>query len=103
MKHLRLAKISTLKDANTFLETQYWPEWNEHFARPVADFPNHHRALSEQLNLARDRRVRCEVNRGAGGSEQAEGTQRSQRGRPKQMDAGLLRSSESAAVEIIEG
>ncbi len=52
VKHLRLAKISTLKDANTFLETEYWPEWNEHFARPVADFPNHHRALTEQLNLA---------------------------------------------------
>jgi hypothetical protein len=52
VKHLRLAKISTLKDANTFLETEYWPEWNEHFARPVAEFPNHHRALSEQLNLA---------------------------------------------------
>jgi hypothetical protein len=34
------------------LETEYWPEWNEHFARPVADFPNHHRALTEQLNLA---------------------------------------------------
>jgi DNA-binding Lrp family transcriptional regulator len=32
VKHLRLAKISTLKDANTFLETEYWPEWNEHFA-----------------------------------------------------------------------
>jgi transposase len=52
VKHLRLAKISTLADANQFLETEYWPEWNEHFARPVADFPNHHRALSEQLDLA---------------------------------------------------
>lgn len=52
VKHLRLAKISTLSDANRFLETEYWPEWNEHFARPVADFPNHHRALSEQLDLA---------------------------------------------------
>jgi hypothetical protein len=52
VKHLRLAKIATLSDANKFLETEYWPEWNEHFARPVADFPNHHRALSEQLDLA---------------------------------------------------
>lgn len=52
VKHLRLAKISTLTDANRFLETEYWPEWNERFARPVADFPNHHRALSEQLDLA---------------------------------------------------
>jgi hypothetical protein len=52
VKHLRLAKISTLADANKFLETEYWPEWNEHFARPVAEFPNHHRALTEQLDLA---------------------------------------------------
>jgi hypothetical protein len=52
VKHLRLAKIATLSDANKFLETEYWPEWNEHFARPVAEFPNHHRALSEQLDLA---------------------------------------------------
>src|SRR5277367_1128564 len=51
VKHLRLAKISTLADANKFLETEYWPEWNEHFARPVAEFPNHHRALTEQLDL----------------------------------------------------
>jgi len=52
VKHLRLAKISTLSDANKFLETEYWPEWNEHFARPVAEFPNHHRALTEPLDLA---------------------------------------------------
>jgi hypothetical protein len=52
VKHLRLAKISTLEGANAFLETEYWPEWNAHFARPVADFPNHHRALTPQLDLA---------------------------------------------------
>ena len=52
VKHLRLAKVSTLADANKFLETEYWPEWNEHFARPVVDFPNHHRALGEQQDLA---------------------------------------------------
>jgi hypothetical protein len=52
VKHLRLAKISTLSDANKYLETEYWPEWNEQFARPVADFPNHHRALPEQVDLA---------------------------------------------------
>jgi winged helix-turn helix protein len=51
VKHLRLAKIATLSDANRFLETEYWPEWNEHFARPVTEFPNHHRALTEQLDL----------------------------------------------------
>src|SRR3954454_1295000 len=52
VKHLRLAKVSSLPDANTFLETEYWPEWNAHFARPIADFPNQHRALSPQLDLA---------------------------------------------------
>jgi hypothetical protein len=51
VKHLRLAKISTLEGANIFLEQEYWPEWNAHFARPVADFPNHHRALPPQLDL----------------------------------------------------
>jgi hypothetical protein len=31
VKQLRLAKISTLEAANTFLENEYWPEWNERF------------------------------------------------------------------------
>jgi len=52
VKHLRLAKISTLEGANGFLESEYWPEWNAHFARPVADFPNHHRALTPELDLS---------------------------------------------------
>jgi hypothetical protein len=52
IKQLRLAKVSTLEGANTFLEQEYWPEWNERFARPVADFPNQHRALTPQLELA---------------------------------------------------
>lgn len=52
VKQLRLAKISTLADANAFLEQEYWPEWNAHFARPSAEFPNHHRALTPQLELA---------------------------------------------------
>jgi transposase len=51
VKHLRLAKISTMEAANEFLEKEYWPEWNESFAAPVADFPNHHRPLTSQLNL----------------------------------------------------
>jgi hypothetical protein len=51
VKHLRLAKISTMEAANEFLEKEYWPEWNESFAAPVADFPNHHRPLTPQLNL----------------------------------------------------
>jgi transposase len=51
VKHLRLAKVATLEGANAFLEQEYWPEWNVHFARPVGDFPNHHRALTPQLDL----------------------------------------------------
>jgi hypothetical protein len=52
VKDLRLAKVSTMEAANTFLETEYWPEWNQRFARPVANFPNQHRALTEALELA---------------------------------------------------
>src|SRR5580700_6667681 len=51
VKHLRLAKVSTMEAANEYLEKEYWPEWNEHFASPVADFTNHHRPLTPQLNL----------------------------------------------------
>jgi transposase len=52
VKQLRLAKINTLEAANAFLETEYWPEWNESFARPAQDFPNQHRALTTHLELA---------------------------------------------------
>jgi hypothetical protein len=52
VKHLRLAKVATLEGANAFLEQEFWPEWNERFARPVAEFPNHHRALTPHLDLA---------------------------------------------------
>lgn len=52
VKHLRLAKVSTLEGANAFLEQEYWPEWNANFARPAADFPNQHRAITPQLDLA---------------------------------------------------
>jgi hypothetical protein len=52
MKHLRLAKVGTLEGANAFLESESWPEWNAHFARPIADFPSQRRALTPQLELA---------------------------------------------------
>jgi hypothetical protein len=52
VKHLRLAKVSSLEHANAFLETEYWPEWNAHFAWPIADFPNHHRGLTVHQDLA---------------------------------------------------
>jgi transposase len=40
VKHLRLAKVKTLQDANQFLEAEYWPEWNERFARPLKGVPD---------------------------------------------------------------
>lgn len=52
VKDLRLAKVSTMEAANAFLEQEYWPEWNTRFARPVASFPNQHRAMTEYLELA---------------------------------------------------
>jgi transposase len=52
VKQLRLARITTLESANRFLESEYWPEWNARFARPVDEFPNLHRALNDQLDLA---------------------------------------------------
>jgi hypothetical protein len=52
VKHLRLAQASTLEAANAFLETEYWPEWNARFARPVQEFPNQHRPLTPHLDLA---------------------------------------------------
>ena len=51
-KLLRLARVCTLEGANAFLENEYWPEWNARFARPVQDFPNQHRPLTPQLDLA---------------------------------------------------
>jgi len=52
VKQLRLAKVRTIEAANAFLEQEYWPEWNERFARPVSQYPNHHRALEDRMDLA---------------------------------------------------
>ncbi len=52
VKHLRLAKVKTLQEANEFLEEEYWPEWNERFARPLEGVTNLHRALTPQMDLA---------------------------------------------------
>jgi transposase len=52
VKHLRLAKVKTLQDANKFLTAEYWPEWNERFARPLNGVPDLHRALTPQIDLA---------------------------------------------------
>jgi hypothetical protein len=52
VKHLRLAKVKTIQDANKFLEAEYWPEWNERFARPLEGVVDMHRPLTPQIDLA---------------------------------------------------
>lgn len=52
VKHLRLAKVKTLQDANKFLEEEYWPDWNERFARPLDGVVDLHRPLTPQIDLA---------------------------------------------------
>ena len=52
VKQLRLAQVKTMQAANEFLEQEYWPEWNERFARPLAGVEDLHRALTPQLDLA---------------------------------------------------
>jgi hypothetical protein len=52
VKHLRLAKVKTLQDANKFLEEEYWPEWNTRFARSLDGVVDMHRPLTPQLDLA---------------------------------------------------
>jgi hypothetical protein len=52
VKHLRLAKVKTMQEANTFLEEEYWPEWNERFARPLKGVTDMHGALTPQIDLA---------------------------------------------------
>ena len=52
VKHLRLAKVKTMQDANKFLEGEYWPEWNERFALPLKGVTDLHRPLTAQIDLA---------------------------------------------------
>jgi transposase len=52
VKQLRLAKVKTMQDANKFLEEEYWPEWNERFARSLQGMTDMHRALTPQIDLA---------------------------------------------------
>jgi hypothetical protein len=47
-----LGKVKTMQDANKFLEAEYWPEWNERFARPLQGVTDLHRALTPQTDLA---------------------------------------------------
>jgi hypothetical protein len=52
IKCLRLAKVTTMKAANDFLEKEYWPDWNERFARPLTGIVDLHRPLTAQQDLA---------------------------------------------------
>jgi transposase len=52
IKHLRLEKVKTMSQANVFLEKEYWPEWNERFARPLPGVVDLHRPLTPELDLA---------------------------------------------------
>ena len=52
VKQLRLAQVKTLEASNVFLEKEYWPEWNDRFARPLTDVADMHRAMTAQLDLA---------------------------------------------------
>lgn len=52
VKQLRLAKVKTMQAANQYLEKEYWPEWNERFARPPAEATDLHRPLTPQIDLA---------------------------------------------------
>lgn len=52
IKHLRLAKVKTMSEANVFLEKEYWPEWNERFAKPLTGIADLHRPLTPQIDLA---------------------------------------------------
>jgi hypothetical protein len=52
VKLLRLARVRSRTGANDFLEQEYWPEWNERFARPLQGVPNLHRPLTPEIDLA---------------------------------------------------
>ena len=51
VKQLRLAKVMTLQAANEFLEKEYWPEWNERFARPLTGIVDLHRPLTPEIDV----------------------------------------------------
>lgn len=51
VKQLRLAKIKTMREANEFLEKEYWPEWNERFSVNPAGLMDLHRPLTREIDL----------------------------------------------------
>lgn len=53
VKELRVAGISTLEEANVFLQEHFVPFWNERFAREPADPRDRHRRLAKTADLDR--------------------------------------------------
>ena len=51
IKEMRVEGISTIDEANRFLEEVYIPFWNERFAVEAADPSDLHRPLPEEVNL----------------------------------------------------
>jgi len=52
VKGLRLAKASSLEDAQTYLEQEYLPQWNQSFTRLPAGTTDAHRPLRAEHELA---------------------------------------------------
>lgn len=52
VKLLRLARVKSMTGANEFLEKEYWPEWNERFARSLQGVTDLHRPLTPHIDLA---------------------------------------------------
>jgi hypothetical protein len=52
VRKLRLEEISTLKQANVYLEASYWPAYNKKFAREPACAADLHRRLAGGLDLS---------------------------------------------------
>lgn len=52
VKAMRLAGLSTIEQANAFLEEQFLPEHHRRFTRPAAKAPDVHRALPTGVRLA---------------------------------------------------
>lgn len=53
IKEMRVAGISSLREANTFLEEVFIPFWNERFTEPPREEVDAHRSLPEGVDLLR--------------------------------------------------
>jgi hypothetical protein len=51
LKNLRIRNISTIAEANHYLERDFLPQWNSRFTKTARDHTDAHRPLSEELDL----------------------------------------------------